>query len=117
MIAAGTRIGQYEIRSAIGAGMGAVYGARDTRLQRDVAIKILPELLTGDPDRHARFQREAQLPASLNHPHIAQIYGVVEADGVHAIVMELVEGPTLGLNQRISGASVRRRDLRGSALL
>jgi len=75
--------------------MGEVYKARDTRLQRDVAIKIVPDLATADPDRRARFQREAQLLASLNHPHIAQIYGLEESGGVSAIVMELVDGPTL----------------------
>ena len=72
----GTRLGPYEISSALGAGgMGEVYRARDTKLNRDVAIKVLPDLFADDPERLARFEREAQLLASLNHPHIAQIYG------------------------------------------
>jgi serine/threonine-protein kinase len=92
----GTRLGPYEILAAIGAGgMGEVYRARDTKLGRDVAIKILPELFTADPDRLARFQREAQVLASLNHPNIGGIYGLEEASGVRALVLELVEGPTL----------------------
>ena len=96
-LAPGARLGPYEILSAIGAGgMGEVYRARDTRLGREVAIKILPDLFAGDTDRIARFQREAQVLASLNHPHIAQIYGVEEATGgVRALVLELVDGPTL----------------------
>jgi serine/threonine protein kinase len=78
-LAPGTRIGEYEIESALGAGgMGAVYRARDTRLGRKVAIKVLPAGWTRDPDRVARFAREAQVLAALNHPHIAQIYGVEE---------------------------------------
>ena len=76
-------------------GMGEVYRARDTKLGRDVAIKILPHLSTGDPDRLARFEREARLLASLNHPHIGAIYGFEDADGVPALVLELVEGETL----------------------
>src|SRR6266576_1126927 len=92
----GTRLGAYEIVSAIGAGgMGEVYRARDTRLQRDVAIKVLPDLFAADPERLARFEREAQVLASLNHPHIAAIYGLEEAGGVRALVLELVEGETL----------------------
>jgi len=95
-LTSGTRLGPYEIVSAIGAGgMGEVYRARDTKLNRDVALKVLPETLAGDPDRLARFQREAQVLASLNHPHIAHIHGFEDAGDVHAIVMELVEGPTL----------------------
>ncbi len=100
MPAAGTRIGPYEITGAIGAGgMGEVYRARDTRLNRDVAIKILPEIFAADPERLARFEREAQTLASLNHPHIAQVLGLEDAtaDGtrVRALVMELVEGEDL----------------------
>src|SRR6188768_1469086 len=92
----GDRIGQYEIGAQLGAGgMGEVYKARDTRLQRQVAIKILPAAFAADPDRLARFEREAQVLASLNHPNIAQIYGVEEKAGVSALVMELVDGPTL----------------------
>ena len=94
--AAGSRLGPYEIVAPLGAGgMGEVYRARDLRLKRQVAIKILPSLLAADPDRLARLQHEAEVLASLNHPHIAAIYGVEEADGVKALVMELVEGPTL----------------------
>src|SRR5215510_1912807 len=97
----GTRLGPYEITSAIGAGgMGEVYRARDTRLKRDVALKILPESFATDPDRLARFQLEAEVLASLNHPHIAGIYGIEESDGTRALVMELVEGEDL--SQRIS---------------
>src|SRR5512143_3721155 len=75
--------------------MGEVYRARDTRLKRDVALKILPEGFANDPDRLARFQREAEVLASLNHPHIAAIYGVAETAGLKGLVMELVDGPTL----------------------
>ena len=95
-LASGARLGPYQIISAIGAGgMGEVYRARDARLGRDVAIKILPDLFAADADRVARFQREAQLLASLNHPHIAQIYGVEQHAGSSALVLELVDGPTL----------------------
>ena len=75
--------------------MGAVYRARDTKLNRDVAIKVLLPAVANDPDRLARFSREAQVLASLNHPHIAAIYGLEDADGTKALVLELVEGPTL----------------------
>jgi len=96
-LAPGTRIGVYEIVDALGAGgMGEVYRARDTKLRRDVAIKILPEAFALDPERVARFQREAELLASLNHPNIAAIYGVEGSGDTNAIVMELVEGETLG---------------------
>jgi serine/threonine protein kinase len=92
----GARLGQYEIASALGAGgMGEVYRARDTRLGRDVALKVLPDLFANDPDRLARFEREAQVLASLNHPNIAAIYGLEDAGGVRALVLELVEGDTL----------------------
>jgi len=92
----GTRLGVYEILSPIGAGgMGEVYRARDTTLARDVAIKVLPDAFAADPERIARFQREARTLASLNHPHIASIYGVEETAGLKALVLELVEGPTL----------------------
>jgi eukaryotic-like serine/threonine-protein kinase len=102
-LAPGTRLGQYEIQSTLGAGgMGEVYRARDSRLSRDVAIKVLAGLFANDPEWLARFEREARLLASLNHPHIAQIYGFEEslaADAsngtVRALVMELVDGPTL----------------------
>src|SRR5690242_13262219 len=75
--------------------MGEVYRARDTKLGRDVAIKVLPESVATDPERLARFHREAQVLASLNHPNIAHIYGVEDSNDRHALVMELVEGPTL----------------------
>src|SRR5258706_9195522 len=75
--------------------MGEVYRATDAKLKRQVALKILPTSLATDPDRLARFQREAEVLASLNHPNIAAIYGLEDADGVKALVMELVEGPTL----------------------
>jgi len=92
----GRRIGPYQLASQIGAGgMGEVYQARDTTLHRQVAIKVVLPAVAGDPDRLARFRREAQVLAALNHPHIAQIYGFEEADGVPALVMELVGGPTL----------------------
>ncbi len=93
---AGTRLGVYEVTAQIGAGgMGEVYRARDTKLDREVALKILPELFVSDPDRVARFQREAKTLAALNHPNIGGIYGLEEASGVTALVLELVEGPTL----------------------
>ncbi len=92
----GQCIGPYQVSALIGTGgMGEVYSARDTKLNRLVAIKVLLPALANDPDRLARFSREAQLLASLNHPHIAQIHGFENADGLHALVMELVEGPTL----------------------
>jgi eukaryotic-like serine/threonine-protein kinase len=92
----GSRLGGYEILSALGAGgMGEVYRAQDTRLKRDVALKILPDSFAGDPDRLARFEREAQVLASLNHPNIAHIHGLEESGGVRALVMELVEGEDL----------------------
>ncbi len=95
-LASGDRLGPYEIVSPLGVGgMGEVYRARDTRLGRDVAIKLLPEAFTVDPERLARFEREARVLASLNHPHIAQIYGVEESAGVRALVLELVDGETL----------------------
>jgi len=95
-IAAGTRIGPYEIVSPLGAGgMGEVYRARDTRLKRDVALKILPESFATDVDRLARFQREAEVLASISHPHIAGIYGIEERDGIRALALELVDGETL----------------------
>ena len=92
----GQRIGSYEIRSLLGVGgMGEVYRARDSKLDRDVAIKVLPVAVASDAERLARFQREARLLASLNHPHIGGIYGFEDASGVPALVLELVEGDTL----------------------
>ena len=96
-IVPGAQLGPYEIVSVLGAGgMGEVYRARDTRLKRDVAIKVLPEAFSRDPDRLARLQREAEVLATLNHPNIAAIYGFEETPHASGIVMELVEGPTLG---------------------
>jgi eukaryotic-like serine/threonine-protein kinase len=92
----GTHLGPYEIISPLGAGgMGEVYRATDTNLKRAVAIKVLPESVAGDAERLARFQREAEVLASLNHSNIAAIYGLERSAGVTALVMELVEGPTL----------------------
>jgi Tol biopolymer transport system component len=92
----GRRIGAYQVQDLLGAGgMGEVYRARDTKLRRDVAIKILPRAFTSDPERLARFEREARMLAALNHPNIATIHGLEEADGVRALVLELVEGDTL----------------------
>src|SRR6187402_3590368 len=92
----GTAIGVYRIVDLLGVGgMGEVYRARDTKLNRDVAIKILPPAVAHDPDRLARFKREAQVLASLNHPNIGGIYGFEDGDSGHALVLELVEGPTL----------------------
>jgi eukaryotic-like serine/threonine-protein kinase len=92
----GTRLGPYEVLAPIGAGgMGEVYRARDTKLDRDVAIKVLPAAVAQDPERLARFEREAKVLAALNHPNIAQIYGVEESGGVRALVMELVPGESL----------------------
>src|SRR5262245_3388232 len=95
-LSAGTRLGPYEILSLVGSGgMGEVYRARDPKLKRDVAIKVLPDSLAQDPERLARFEREAHLLAALNHPHIAHIHGIEDSSGEPALVMELVEGPTL----------------------
>ena len=92
----GTRLGVYEVTAQIGAGgMGEVYKATDTNLKRAVAIKVLPASVAGDAERLARFQREAEVLAALNHPNIAAIYGLEKSDGITALVMELVEGPTL----------------------
>ena len=92
----GTTLGPYTVTAKIGeGGMGEVWQARDTKLDRDVALKVLPEAFTSDPDRLARFEREAKVLASLNHPNIGSIYGLEEAEGVRALVLELVEGPTL----------------------
>ena len=107
-LAVGTRLGPYEIVSVLGAGgMGEVYRARDAKLNRDVALKVLPELFAGDPDRLARFKREAQVLASLNHPNIAAIYGFEEANGVHGARAGTGRG-TDDLSERIArGADSR----------
>src|SRR3954469_276292 len=102
---AGTRLGVYDITAAIGSGgMGQVYRATDTRLKRQVAIKILPAAVAADRDRLLRFQREAEVLASLNHPHIAAIYGLEDSAGVTALVMELVEGEDL--SQRLARGAI-----------
>ena len=123
MLAPGTRLGSYEILSSLGAGgMGQVYRARDTKLGRDVALKVVLDQFTHDPERVARFHREAQLLAALNHPHIATIHGLEESApsthsagsgqassgqaAVHFLVMELVEGDTLA--DRIAGWPLAR---------
>src|SRR5690349_1602736 len=95
-LAAGTRFGPYEIIAPLGAGgMGEVYRARDTRLSRDVAIKILPEHLSAHPELRARLEREAHAISSLNHPHICTLYDIGNQDGADYLVLELVEGETL----------------------
>jgi serine/threonine protein kinase len=95
-LASGTRLGQFEVISPLGkGGMGEVYRARDSRLSRDVALKILPEALASNPDRVARFEREARVLASLNHPHIAAVHGFEEGNGQRFLVLELVPGMTL----------------------
>ena len=92
----GARLGHYDVTALLGeGGMGQVWQATDTQLGREVALKILPDAFAADPDRLARFTREAQILASLNHPNIAQIHGIEEAAGTRALVLELVEGPTL----------------------
>jgi eukaryotic-like serine/threonine-protein kinase len=105
LLNAGTKLGPYDIQSPLGAGgMGEVYRARDTRLNRDVALKVLPEAFAQDGERMARFRREAQVLASRNHPNIAAIYGFEDSGSTHALVMELVEGPTLA--ERIKAGAI-----------
>jgi serine/threonine-protein kinase len=95
-LAPGTRLGPYEVVAQIGAGgMGEVYRARDTKLSRDVALKILPTVFATDPERVARFKREAQVLATLDHPNIGAIYGFEDSEGTLALVLQLIEGPTL----------------------
>src|SRR5215831_3923907 len=95
-LSVGTKLGPYQIKALIGAGgMGEVYRARDTKLDREVALKVLASGFASDAARLVRFQREALVLASLNHPNIAAIYGLEEWGDIHALVMELVEGPTL----------------------
>ena len=114
-LAPGTRLGVYEVTAKIGeGGMGEVYRAHDTKLGRDVAddtklgrdvaLKVLPDLFADDPERLARFQREARVLASLNHPNIASIYGLEESGDTRALVLELVEGPTLA--ERIAQGAI-----------
>jgi serine/threonine protein kinase len=95
-IPSGTKLGRYEIRSKIGAGgMGEVFRARDDKLNRDVALKVLPPDLAAHADRMRRFVQEAQAAAALNHPNVAHIYEIGEAEGVHFIAMEFIDGQTL----------------------
>src|SRR5215472_4807182 len=95
-LVAGTKLGPYEIVSALGAGgMGEVYRARDTRLGRDVAIKVLPQHLSDNPELKQRFEREAKTISSLNHPHICHLYDIGSQDGTDFIIMELLEGESL----------------------
>jgi serine/threonine protein kinase len=109
-LAPGTRLGVYEIVGSLGAGgMGEVYRARDTKLGRDVAIKALPEVFANDAERVARFEREAQLLAALNHPHIGGIYGLESADGRRVLVLELVPGESLA--ERLSRSAPRGLDV------
>jgi serine/threonine protein kinase len=104
-ISAGTRFGSYELLVQIGAGgMGEVYQAHDTKLGRDVAIKVLPEAFAHDPERLSRFQREAKMLASLNHPNIATIHGLEQSNGTSYLVMELVAGETLADRVKREGA-------------
>jgi len=118
-LAAGQRLGSYTIGAPLGVGgMSEVYLARDSTLGREVAIKVLPALFTRDPDRLARFEREARLLASLNHPNIATIYGIEHVDGIHALILEVVEGNTLAqrLDQAAFGLSGRRKAGREQSL-
>jgi len=110
-LAPGTSIGHYDVTSLLGeGGMGQVWQATDTQLNRQVALKILPDAFAADPDRLARFTREAQILASLNHPNIAAIYGIEEAEGTRALVLGLVEGPTLRIGE---GKTTRTRGRSG----
>jgi eukaryotic-like serine/threonine-protein kinase len=110
-LATGSHLGSFEVLSPLGSGgMGEVYRARDPRLEREVALKILPEKLAADPDRVARFEREARLLASLNHPHIGAVHGFEQADGRHFLVLELVPGETLA-DRLVRGAIELRQAL------
>ena len=117
----GKSVAHYRVTAKLGAGgMGEVYRATDTKLGREVVLKVLPPVFANDAQRMARFKREAHVLASLNHPNIASIYGLEEADGIHCLVLELVEGPTLAEKIRegaiTSGrcAEHRQADCRGS---
>ena len=101
----GTRLGPYEIQSQLGAGgMGEVYRANDTRLDRTVAIKVLPAHVADDPDLRQRFEREAKTISSLNHPHICTLYDIGNQDGTDFLVMEYLEGETLASGRALAGA-------------
>ena len=107
MLAKGSQIGPYQVTGELGAGgMGVVYRARDPRLARDVAIKALPEEFAHDPERVARFDREARLLAALHHPNVAGIHGLEEVGGARYLVLELVEGETLAVKiEQLAAAS------------
>jgi len=108
-LAPGTKLGQYEVGSLLGiGGMGEVYRARDTKLNREVALKIVPEAFACNAERMGRFDREARLLASLNHPNIASIFGLEDSSGTRALVMELVPGPTLA--ERIAEGPISLRE-------
>ena len=108
----GRKLGHYEIIETLGeGGMGAVYRARDTKLGRDVALKLLPEFVAGDREKIARLEREAHLLAALNHPNIATLHGLEESQGLKYLVMELVPGETL--DDRISRAPLRLEECLG----
>ncbi|MGH9368184.1 MAG: protein kinase domain-containing protein [Thermoanaerobaculia bacterium] len=108
-LTAGSRLGTYEILAPLGAGgMGEVYRARDSRLGRDVAVKVLPDAFLADPERLARFDREAHMLASLNHANVAAIYGLEESDGIRFLVLELVPGETLA--ERLAGGALALRE-------
>ena len=117
----GKSVAHYRVTAKLGAGgMGEVYRATDTKLGREVVLKVLPPVFANDAQRMARFKREAHVLASLNHPNIASIYGLEEADGIHCLVLELVEGPTLAEKIREGAitfgrfAEHRQADCRGS---
>jgi serine/threonine protein kinase len=124
-LAVGTRLGPYEVVAQIGVGgMGEVYEARDSNLGRQVAVKVLPDAVAHDTERIARFEREAKTLAALNHPNIAHIYGLERVNDMTALVMELVEGPTLGerigqgaipIDEALPIARQNRRGPRGRA--
>ena len=110
----GQQLGAYDVLASVGAGgMGEVYRALDTKLKRDVALKILPAHVSQDVERLARFEREARVLASLNHQHIAAIYGIEETNGVRALVLELVEGPTLA--EQLGGGALAAREALSTA--
>ena len=107
MVTIGTQLGTLEILALLGrGGMGEVYRARDLKLKREVAIKILPDEFSRDPDRVSRFQREAEVLASLNHPNIAAIYDLQEANGSRFLVLELVEGETLACGTGVTASAL-----------
>jgi len=116
MLASGIKLGCYELVAQIGVGgMGEVYKAHDTKLGRDVAIKVLPAAFVNDPERLARFQREARMLAALNHPNIATIHGLEQSNGTHYLVMELVAGETLAERLKREGAVPVEEGLKISA--